>query len=109
MDAIPLLHFVTEPTRHAILARLLQGECTVSELVAATGREQSNVSHHLRFLRDRGMVASRRQGRQQRYRVADSRMKEIMTRIGRLAIHLERTAYYAGLDLPGDTRYHGYG
>lgn len=109
MDAMALLHFVTEPTRNGILTALVRGERSVSELVAASGREQSNVSHHLRFLREAGLVVARRVGREQRYRISDDRMVEIMTGIGRLAVHLERTAYYATLKLPMDERFHGYG
>jgi ArsR family transcriptional regulator len=40
---------------------LKNGECTVNELVEATGLRQANVSQHLAAMRQAGLVLTRRQ------------------------------------------------
>jgi DNA-binding transcriptional ArsR family regulator len=51
---------LADPTRRAILARLSQGEATVSELAEPSGLRQPTISKHLRVLEDAGLI---RQGR----------------------------------------------
>lgn len=62
----------------AILRALAAGERSVSELVAATGLSQPNVSNHLARLRCRGLVDSRREGRQVLYRLASAGLARLM-------------------------------
>lgn len=62
----------------AILRELALGEKNVSELVQSTGMSQPNVSNHLSRLRERGLVASERRGRQIIYRLASSGMAHLM-------------------------------
>lgn len=100
---------VTEPTKNRLLRRIRDREHTVSELVEAVGQEQSNVSHHLRNLRDAGLVKARRDGRMQRYRLADPELGHLLGDIEGLADRLERVAYLAGLELTTDPAFHGYG
>src|ERR687894_1006976 len=53
-----------EPTRLTLATALLQGEeLCVCDLSWVAGRKQALVSHHLRSLRDRGLVRSRRDGK----------------------------------------------
>ncbi len=61
-----------DETRIRLLELLREGECTVAELMDATGLGQSLVSHHLRVLRYAGLVTSRRDGRWSRYSVAEN-------------------------------------
>lgn len=109
MDARALLHLVTEPTRNRLLSALLEGERTVTMLVEATGSEQSNVSHHLRTLKDTGLVRARQAGRTRRYRLADPELERLLRDLDDLARRLEQTAYLAGLELPYGAGFHGYG
>jgi DNA-binding transcriptional ArsR family regulator len=51
---------LADPTRRAILARLAQGEATVSELSEPFGLRQPTISKHLRILEEAGFI---RQGR----------------------------------------------
>ena len=60
-----------DPSRLSLLEALRDGEQCVSELIAATGLTQSNVSGHLTCLRDCGLVTSRQEGRFVYYRLAD--------------------------------------
>lgn len=100
---------VTEPTKNGLLRRIRDREHTVTELVEATGIEQSNVSHHLRVLREAGLVKARRDGRKQRYRLADRELANILGDIEAMAVTMERVAYLAGLELTADPAFHGYG
>lgn len=67
-----------DSSRLAILEELRARECCVSELVAATGLTQSNVSGHLACLRDCGLVTSRQEGRFVYYRLADPEVALIL-------------------------------
>jgi ArsR family transcriptional regulator len=67
----PRLRALADPTRLAVLRRLAAGPLHVGELVAAFAVEQSLMSHHLRALRDAGLVVSRRDGRCVRYHLAE--------------------------------------
>lgn len=109
MDAAALLRMVSEPTRHALLDSLRRGERTVSQLSQDTQREASNVSHHLRRLREAGLVSSRADGRQRRYRLADPEVRRLLEQVEQVAGRLGRVGFYAGLELPFDPGFHGYG
>ncbi len=62
---------IADPTRIKLLDRLRATEATVQELTDAVGSTQQNVSKHLGVLADAGIVARRRQGSLNRYRVID--------------------------------------
>ncbi|HYR29716.1 MAG TPA: metalloregulator ArsR/SmtB family transcription factor [Thermoanaerobaculia bacterium] len=74
-DAIELVaaRFRTlgEPIRIQLLQALQRGERNVSDLVAAVGSTQSNVSKHLRILQDAGLVGRRQDGNSVYYSIAD--------------------------------------
>lgn len=92
MDGLSVVHLMTEPTKRAILTRLLQGGATVNELVQHTKVEQSNLSHQLKKLREEGIVRSRPMGRQRRYSIADPHLSILLADLGQLANRLERIA-----------------
>jgi ArsR family transcriptional regulator, cadmium/lead-responsive transcriptional repressor len=78
-----------DPTRVRLVHLLLEaptGECTVGELVTALSAPQSRVSTHLGCLRWCGLVHSRREGKQVYYRVADPRVRELLT-VGGAMLH----------------------
>ena len=55
---------LSDPTRLSLAAALREGgELCVCDLSWIAGRSQNLVSHHLRALRDRGLVRSRRDGK----------------------------------------------
>jgi DNA-binding transcriptional ArsR family regulator len=60
-----------EPIRIQLLQALQGGERNVTDLVAAVGSTQSNVSRHLRNLQDAGLVARRQEGNSVFYSVSD--------------------------------------
>src|SRR5678815_3969134 len=53
-----------EPVRVRILEELRDGERNVSELVAAVGSTQPNISKHLRTLQEAGLIGRRQTGNQ---------------------------------------------
>lgn len=60
-----------EPARLRILHELRAGERTVSDLVAATGLGQANLSRHLQYLLGVGFVSRRKAGLHVWYALAD--------------------------------------
>jgi DNA-binding transcriptional ArsR family regulator len=71
-----------DPTRVQVLSLLLEGPAegyTVGELVTAIGAPQSRVSTHLGCLRWCGLVQARREGKQVYYRVANPRVRALLT------------------------------
>jgi DNA-binding transcriptional ArsR family regulator len=53
---------LADPTRRAILARLVEGERTVAQLAAPFAISQPAVSKHLRVLEDAGIITRSRRG-----------------------------------------------
>lgn len=50
---------LADPTRRAILARLVQGEATVNELAALHALSQPAISKHLKVLEHAGLIETR--------------------------------------------------
>lgn len=71
--AVAALRFraLGDETRLRILETLTTGERCVSDLMDALGLGQSLVSHHLRALREAGLVTVRRDGRRINYTIAE--------------------------------------
>jgi DNA-binding transcriptional ArsR family regulator len=64
-----VMRTLADPTRRALFERIvLSGEATVGALTRAGSVSQPAVSQHLRALRQAGLVAERRQGRNVHYR-----------------------------------------
>lgn len=57
-----VFHALADPTRRAILARLAEGEATVSELAEPSALSQPAISKHLRVLEEAGLVEVGRDG-----------------------------------------------
>ncbi len=67
-----------DPTRLRIAEALLDGERSVSELVALVGAPQSRVSNHLACLKWCRFAESERRGRKVFYRVTDPQVRELI-------------------------------
>ena len=68
---------VAEPRRREILELLARGERPVNDVVAALGLAQSQVSKHLRVLREVGLVTVRGSGQQRLYKLNAAGLKPI--------------------------------
>ena len=64
--------------RLLLLCTLVDGELPVAELNECVPLSQSALSQHLAFLRDAGLVTSRRDGQRIFYRLADDGPKTII-------------------------------
>jgi DNA-binding transcriptional ArsR family regulator len=69
---------LSDPTRVRILELLAQAPRTVTELTELLGLAQGRVSSHLSCLRWCGYVEARVEGRFNRYRLVDERVREIL-------------------------------
>ncbi len=71
-DAAERAKALSDPTRLTLAAALREGgELCVCDLAWISERSQGLVSHHLRTLRSRGLVRSRRDGKLVMYSLAD--------------------------------------
>jgi DNA-binding transcriptional ArsR family regulator len=69
-DIAAVMRTLADPTRRAVYEHIVTaGEATVGALTQGAGVSQPAVSQHLRALRDAGLVAERRDGRNVHYRV----------------------------------------
>lgn len=73
-SAAELFKQLCDPTRLRIFWLLCHREECVCNLSALLGMSSPAVSHHLRALRDSGLVDTRRDGKEVYYKVADSRL-----------------------------------
>jgi DNA-binding transcriptional ArsR family regulator len=67
------LKAMSHPLRLKILCTLGDREVSVQDIVDHVGTSQSNISQHLAILRDKGILASRKDANRVYYRVIDSR------------------------------------
>lgn len=64
------LKALADETRLAVVRHLMQGPCHVGDIQTALGIEQSLLSHHLRCLRDAGIVEATRDGKAVLYQLS---------------------------------------
>jgi DNA-binding transcriptional ArsR family regulator len=68
---------LADPTRRAILARLVDGECSVGELAEPFDMSMPAVSKHLRVLEEAGLIARRREAQWRHCRIQGAPLKEV--------------------------------
>jgi ArsR family transcriptional regulator, arsenate/arsenite/antimonite-responsive transcriptional repressor len=74
---------LSDPTRVAIVNRLAATEeCCVCDLNAAFDLSQPTISHHLKVLRDAGLVESSRRGTWAYYRLVPDAVRELRNTLG---------------------------
>ena len=77
-DLAQLFKALADPTRVAIVNRLAAGEaCCVCDLTDAFDLSQPTVSHHLRILRDAGLVEPERRGTWAYYRLVPAAIERL--------------------------------
>lgn len=72
------LKAMSHPLRLKILCTLGDQEISVQEIVDQVGTSQSNISQHLAILRDKGILAARKDANRVYYRVSDSRTLKLI-------------------------------
>ena len=69
---------LADPTRRAILGRLLSEECSVTELAEPFDMSLPAVSKHLRVLERAGLIARRREAQWRPCRIEAGPLKEVV-------------------------------
>lgn len=64
---------MAHPLRLKILCTLGAQEVSVQDIVESVGTSQSNISQHLAILKDKGILAARKDANRVFYRVGDNR------------------------------------
>ncbi|MFT5300483.1 MAG: DNA-binding transcriptional ArsR family regulator [Mariniblastus sp.] len=70
-DCASVLKVLADETRLAVVELLMDGPLHVGEMNASLNVEQTLLSHHLRVLREAGLVESERKGKQVLYSLAN--------------------------------------
>lgn len=83
-EAVGALKLLANPERLLLLCQLSQGEFSVSELEELLDIHQPTLSQQLGVLRSQGVVATRREGKNIHYSVADPALLEILAVLYRL-------------------------
>lgn len=73
------LKAMSHPLRLKILCTLGDKEVSVQDIVENVGTSQSNISQHLAILRDKGILAARKDANRVFYRVGDSRTLSLIS------------------------------
>ena len=73
-----------------ILCTLGGQEVSVQEIVDFVGTSQSNISQHLAILRDKGILASRKDANRVYYRVTDTRTLQLIGMMREVFCHHAR-------------------
>lgn len=73
------LKAMSHPLRLKILCTLGAQEVSVQDIVEFVGTSQSNISQHLAILRDKGILASRKDANRVFYRVGDERTLRLIS------------------------------
>lgn len=81
---------LSDPTRRAILARLAEGEATVSELARPFSISQPAISKHIRVLADAGLIVQRVEGTKRPCRLASGALSELDEYLAKLRSALEQ-------------------
>ena len=68
---------LADPTRRAILSRLLDGECSVTDLAEPFEMTLPAVSKHLRVLERAGLIAQRREAQWRHCRVEAGPLRDV--------------------------------
>ncbi len=87
-NVIRIFQALADLTRAKVIFALTQGERSVNDIAAVVGASPSSVSHHLRRLRDAGLVQYHRHGNQIFYSIEDVHIAAILQEAQR---HTEHT------------------
>ena len=77
-EAAEAMKAMAHPLRMKILCLVGNNELMVQEIVDGVGTSQSNVSQHLAILKERGLLASRREANKVLYRIEDPRILKMI-------------------------------
>jgi DNA-binding transcriptional ArsR family regulator len=82
---------LADPTRRAILARLAQGEATVTELAAPFDMSLPGISKHLKVLQRAGLIEQGRQAQWRPCRLQAEPLRNVADWVGQYRRHWEES------------------
>ncbi|MBI3222243.1 MAG: winged helix-turn-helix transcriptional regulator [Nitrosomonadales bacterium] len=77
-QAAQAIKAIAHPLRLKILCVLGDREISVQDIVEQVGTSQSNISQHLAILRDKGVLATRKDANRVFYRIGDLRTLKLV-------------------------------
>lgn len=77
-QAAQAIKAIAHPLRLKILCVLGDQEISVQDIVEQVGTTQSNISQHLAILRDKGVLATRKDANRVYYRIGDLRTLKLV-------------------------------
>ena len=84
-----ILKAIAHPMRMSILSLLEEGrELTVTEIHNKLNIEQSTTSHHLGILKDKGVLISKRNGKNTFYKLKHNSLSHIVSCVSKCAIEI---------------------
>ena len=84
--AAEMLKAIAHPTRIAIINLLeTHKKMSVTDIFEALGIEQAVASHHLRILKDRGVLVSEKDGKNRYYSLKHERLTQVIECIDKCA------------------------
>jgi len=89
---------LSDPTRRALLLRLVDGPAFPADLADVLGVGRTNVSNHLSCLRGCGLVSTEPVGRRVRYSLADPRLGTALAGLASLVLVVTSTPATCGPD-----------
>src|ERR1700712_760302 len=98
-----VFHALSDPTRRAVVSRLVENEMPVSALAKPFGMALPSFAQHLKVLEECGLIASEKRGRTRWCRLEQARFAEAANwmeaerrraaeRLDRLELYLNKTA-----------------
>jgi ArsR family transcriptional regulator len=87
-----VLRLLADPLRMQIVQLLAREQLCTCHIVEETGARQTNVSNHLRALREAGVVVAEPAGRYTYYRLVPEVLDELAAQLGDLADGARRTS-----------------
>lgn len=79
LQASMAIKAMAHPLRLKILCVLGDKEVSVQDIVTSVGTSQSNISQHLAILRDKGVLATRKDANRVYYRISDPRTIKLVS------------------------------
>ena len=91
---------MSDETRFSILRHIGSGELSVGEIAGMVGRDQPLVSHHLRILKECGIVSCMARGRRSMYSISSPRLASLIRDIAEAGEQMDELCAEACCGVP---------
>ena len=84
MNEVDVFKALADPTRLKILECVRDGEKCICEIIPYTGKSQPNVSHHIKILKNAGLISEHRDKTNILIEPSNKNIFEIIKMVGRM-------------------------